>query len=780
MRAEAVVALVAMLPGAASAQWTSHLSYEGATFATVAAGMPVAGNGYALVARDDAEGRTVPISKVNLLTSVGISAVCGDGDRLVVGYSDGGIDMVDMESRTTENIPELRLSEQYTTKTINSITPNGNLYYMGFAGGVLEVDARRREIRSTWRVTADGANVSDVAVNTDHIFAATPTGVYRAPRGSRTLEDYRQWTLLPQPLGNVLNMVCRGDTLLTMVGTRGGEANLWRVVGEQAERLFAVGSYRHMSGDGGHIVITRTGQVDVYSPSMELEATVRQVGRGDTADAVPSPNFRQARMTDDGSLVVADASACLVVTTTGGMGRAYKPGGPLSNIASCMIAAGDDIYVGGPGRNGSFNNQGNPLRISTLHDGVWTSDSKTYADSREPCMLAANPRDPADVYVSTWGTGIFKIVDCKLDTQYAAGNSTLKDIFGGRNYVRSDALTFDNDGNLYVLACLVDSGLNVMTPDGRWHAYTYGPFGVAHSYVCMAATPNGNIWVGSSRMNNTNVSVFNIGGTPETPDDDLYMSSRPIETDRQCVGSLSLTDAETGDLVGERLTAVACGRDGVVWVGTEAGLLVTTDNATMLQTGQVRFSRVKVPRNDGTDLADYLLDGVGINGIAVDGADRKWVATATDGVYLVSADGTQTLLHFDASNSPLPDNNVGAVAVRQSNGEVFFATAAGLVSYRGDATAPADNLKEARVYPNPYSLSRGPGYVTIDRLEADANIYITDAAGNRVWSGKSLGGTARWDGTRSDGRRAAPGVYLAWMTAGSDGHRAVGKMLLIP
>ncbi len=780
MRLLPVVALVAALPGAASAQWTSHPSYEGAAFAAVAAGMPVAGNSFALVARDDAEARTLTLSKANLLTSVGISAVCGDGERLVVGYSDGGIDIVDMESRATENIPELKLSEQYPTKTINSITPCGGLYYMGFAGGVLEVDARRREIRSTWRVTAGGVGVADVAASSDHIFAATPDGVYRAPRASRTLEDYRQWELLPQPRGNVLNVVCRADTLLAMVGTRGGGATLWRVVGEQAESLFAVAGYRHMSGDGGRIVITATGQVDVYSPSLELEATVRGVGRAGAADAVLAPNFRQARMTEGGGLVVADAAACLVVTTTGGQGRAYRPAGPLSNISSCMIAAGDDIYVGGPGRNGSFNNQGNPARVSVLRDGVWTADGKTWADSREPCMLAANPRDPADVFLSTWGMGIFKIVDCKLDTQFTAGNSTLKDIFGGRGYVRSDALTFDNDGNLYVLACMVDSGVNVMTPDGRWHAYTYGPFGSAHSNVCMAATPNGNIWVGSSRMNNPHVSVFNIGGTPETPDDDLYMSSRPVETDRQCVGSLSLSDAETGDKVGERLTAVACGRDGVVWVGTEAGLLVTKDNATMLQTGQVRFGRVKVPRNDGTDLADYLLDGVGINGIAVDGADRKWVATSSDGVYLVSADGTRTLLHFDAANSPLPDNNVGAVAVRPSDGEVFFATAAGIVSYRGDATDPADNLDRARVFPNPYSLSRGPGYVSIDRLEADASVYVTDAAGNRVWSGKSLGGTARWDCVRSDGRRAAPGVYLVWMTAGADGHKAAGKMLIIP
>ena len=54
---------------------------------------------------------------------------------------------------------------------------------------------------------------------------------------------------------------------------------------------------------------------------------------------------------------------------------------------------------------------------------------------------------------------------------------------------------------------------------------------------------------------------------------------------------------------------------------------------------------MKVPRNDGTDYADYLLAGVPVTAIAVDGANRKWVGTQGDGVYLLSPDGVKTIHH---------------------------------------------------------------------------------------------------------------------------------------
>ena len=38
--------------------------------------------------------------------------------------------------------------------------------------------------------------------------------------------------------------------------------------------------------------------------------------------------------------------------------------------------------------------------------------------------------------------------------------------------------------------------------------------------------------------------------------------------------------------------------------------------------------RIKIPRNDGTGLADYMLGTESITSIAIDGANRKWLGTS--------------------------------------------------------------------------------------------------------------------------------------------------------
>lgn len=775
------VTMAALAPWpCAEAQWTLHTSFNGATMVAVAAGKAVAGNSYGLAYHDPAEGLTSTLDKANHLSSSGISAIKGNGDILFIGYADGDIDLVDMANMTTTNIPELRLNTKRNNKTINSITPQGTQYYIGYGGGVLEVDGRKAEIKSAWSVTADGVDVRGVALTTDHIYAATAAGIYRARRDSRLLEDPGQWSLMTTPRGNALCLAAMADTVYAAIGRAGGDVTLWKITADEATAKGRFGSFRHLSASRGKLVMTRGGEVDILGADMTAEATVTTVGRADTADAVAKPQFRMAEMMSDKTLAIADNDACLVISDTAGLGKAHKPNGPLSNISSCIAAAGDDICAGGPGRSGDLNSQGNPASVSVLRDGVWHSSAKTWANSREPCMVAANPRDPSDVFLSTWGTGIFKIADCQLDTQFTVGNSTLKDIFGGNRYVRTDAIAFDKTGNLYVLACMVDSGINVMTPEGQWHSYPYGPMGdgSTHSYSAMTVAPNGNVWVASSYMSGTHTSVFNIGGTPESCDDDLYMSTRGNEADKQYVGHIDLVDSETGEAVGERANTFAVDADGNVWVGMSAGLLVTKDNKTMLQTGTASFNRIKVPRNDGTNLADYLLDGEYINAIAVDGANRKWIGTDSDGAYLVSADGTSTIHHFTTANSPLPSDKVEGVAIRQSDGEIFFATPYGIASYKGDATEPSESLTSVRIYPNPFSLRHGPGVVSIDRLMGATTLFITDAAGNRVARLTSVGGKATWDGRRPDGRLAATGIYVVWMTANNGDSEAVGKLLV--
>ena len=99
-----------------------------------------------------------------------------------------------------------------------------------------------------------------------------------------------------------------------------------------------------------------------------------------------------------------------------------------------------------------------------------------------------------------------------------------------------------------------------------------------------------------------------------------------------------------------------------IWVGTNVGpLRLTTEQ--MKNPSEAIFEQIKIPRNDGTNLADYLLAGVDISCMAIDGGGRKWFGTNGNGVYLISADNMKQVQHFLSDNSKLISNNIESIAI---------------------------------------------------------------------------------------------------------------------
>ena len=86
--------------------------------------------------------------------------------------------------------------------------------------------------------------------------------------------------------------------------------------------------------------------------------------------------------------------------------------------------------------------------------------------------------------------------------------------------------------------------------------------------------------------------------------------------------------------------------------------------------------------------------------IAVDGADRKWIATH-HGVWLISADGQKVIYRFTKSNSHLLSDVVHHIVLNKENGEVFFLTDWGICSFRGTAIEPDIVKQKVIVFPNP-------------------------------------------------------------------------------
>lgn len=74
----------------------------------------------------------------------------------------------------------------------------------------------------------------------------------------------------------------------------------------------------------------------------------------------------------------------------------------------------------------------------------------------------------------------------------------------------------------------------------------------------------------------------------------------------------------------------------------------------------------------------------------------------------------------------------------------------------------ASSLANITIYPNPFYPNRGQGFVTIDRIPANAKIRIYTLSGDKVWEGSaSSTGVVIWRGTNKSGNLVASGIYLA-------------------
>ena len=761
----AVVQLLLLLVSVgASGQWSDHFSYASPTMATTVGEYMVVSNDVGAMVLQGYE--VTRLTKVNHLSDGGITAIGGDKTRLYVGYDNGNIDIVELKDRVTTNIPELKNSQNIEMRKILSMTAVGNRLLCGSQCGLVDIDIRKAEIRGIYKF--DGGLVRAATIADGQIYAATANGLYVGKADDPILEDLREWKQIDS--GECQGIAAKGDNSVAYVVKKDGSYILRETKGGTGTKdIDKIARYTGMSVSGDLIAITETDSIIVYNGGKK--STTLKAYTSGVSDGVIKAN---AISWKGDFLVVADQQKGLVVTDLAGKAGQVLLDGPGSNTTYRIGCAKGVLYATAGGTTEAYNNLWKVTEVYTMKDGRW-ADSK--GDGVDATDIAIDPNAGDSVYISTWGSGIFKVEGTALTEHYNGANSVLKDIFGGTNtYVRTKAIAYDNDHNLVVFHASMPEGIKVKTADNEWHAISYPPINELHSTEALVFTENGNGWAVLPRVNQ-GLFVFNMNGTIEDDSDDVYMSVMANDNDRRCKGQIRLIDGD-GELISNVVTSVAVDRDGVVWVGSDNGICRFTDDKHLFDGGTPTFSRVKVPRNDGTDLADYLLDGVTVKSIAVDGANRKWIGTYDQGVYVVSSDGLETDHTFNVDNSPLISNEIIDIAIDDESGEVYISTPLGLQSYRGEATGPAKKLEKIKVYPNPIRHGDSPGYVSMTGFEDGSRVIITDASGVLVRETVSLGGRATWDLRRPDGSRASAGIYIVWATNGDGTNKAIGKIMV--
>lgn len=380
--------------------------------------------------------------------------------------------------------------------------------------------------------------------------------------------------------------------------------------------------------------------------------------------------------------------------------------------------------------------------------------------------------DPTDnTHVAVGGRcGLYEFQNGRLLKYYNQQNSPLKGAIDrnntlGNDYTLVHGVKYDQQGNLWLLNSQTNNtSLLELTKDGEWINH-HSQLLTKSNGVTLEALRNmfidsrGLLWFVNSNWNEPAVFCYNMENELLRRYDNFVNQDGTsyILTSVYCV---------TEDL------------EGNIWIGTSHGPFMIEKSGVGEET--VVFNQVKVPRNDGSNYADYLLSGVSTSHIAIDGGGRKWFATNGAGVFLISADNMEQLQYFTAENSKLLSNNVLSVCINQQTGEVFFLTEQGLCSYMSDASQATTEMSKDNVYayPNPVTPDY-TGLITVTGLSLNADVKILSSSGKLIAQGRSNGGTFTWDGCNRNGNRVASGIYMV-ATATSDGKKGtVCKIAII-
>lgn len=433
-----------------------------------------------------------------------------------------------------------------------------------------------------------------------------------------------------------------------------------------------------------------------------------------------------------------------------------QPGGPKYNNFYGMRFVNNLLYTCG-GLWGHLIDAGRPGTIQVLDKDNWTiyDDSiaaKTGIKYVDVNSVDVDPLDPNHVFAGA-KSGLYEFQNGKFIKHYNSENSLITSFNNtSKNYQLITSVKFDTDGNLWMLNSQSPSNQSLIeyTKDGKWVSHHKPELYNLGSLECLMQDSRGLLWF--------------VNNHHELPSIYCYQAS----TDQlNKYSSFVNEDGATLSPVFVRYVTEDKNQD--IWIGTNIGPLLLYKKDITSDTPI--FTQVKVPRNDGTNYADYLLSGVDISCIAIDGSNRKWFGTNGNGIYVISNDCLTQIYHFTTNNSNLLSNNIEAIAINEQTGEVFAGTDKGLCSYMSDASSPNNEMTKDNVwaYPNPVKPDY-TGLITITGLSFDADIKIVTTNGILINQGRSNGGTYTWNGKDLKGQKVASGIYMV-ETATSDGSK---------
>lgn len=741
--------------------WQSLLSYHNATMAEPAGHLIYAvGNGglYAYDKDDQSVHcywKSTPLSDTDIVQMI----YNKPNKTLVLIYANGNIDLL-VNDEQVYNIPDYMNKNMTTDKSINSLSTSGDFAYLSTMFGIVKINLKRKEITDTYQLNS---LVHNCIEKDGRIHAATDKGLY-VGNITDNLLDAANWQLVTNKVFNRLEYykgVLIGSSLNDGLYTIGSD--------NDGISYLLKGDYSYLRCFSDKLIASNDGYVALFHDINAwsylwsgLDTRVITYENGCYWAACNAKGLMGFTFNKEDNLF-----APIVNSIT--------PNSPKRNwIDHITSVEGGLLIAGGGSAANSFNRPGT---IMMFTDGNWSSfqeegiSSATGIAYKDIMQVVQDPTDENRHYASSFGQGVYEFYKGKFKTLYNEQNSSLQSALPGtpeaKDYVRTSGLCFDADNNLWVTNSESKYGIHVLTPAGQWIPLTYSSLKPMHTLRQSLIDRNGNYWCIASMEFSMGVFALNHNGTINNQSDDR---EKFVES----------FDNQDGNSVNHKgFNCMVEDLDGTIWMGTGQGVILLTQPQRFFEEGY-RCTQIKVARNDGTNLADFLLANDNVLAIAVDAANRKWLGTESNGIYLVTPDGQETVHHFTKENSPLPDNTITAISIDHKSGDVYMGTGKGLVAYRSDAVEGAERFEKSEVYtyPNPVKPDYD-GVITVTGMMRDSDVKIVNVSGSLIYQGQSLGGQFVWNGRNRYGERVASGVYFVVASDKEGNEGVITKIVMI-
>ncbi|MDE7378037.1 MAG: regulator [Paraprevotella sp.] len=702
--------------------------------------------------------------KVNNLSDYKIVCMdyCTSQKKLILVYENGNIDLL-YENGEIVNLPQLK-NKTLITKTINNLFVHKDMAFITTSFGVVIVDMKKEEIADTYDFNR---YVTAITANDTLIYLTTKTELLVGDR-TKNLKDEKNWTFK-------CNWTCDkmvlfdGELFSFRKGLGIYKHNVNLVPSKRINEKFL-----YMGISGGKLISGTANKQYIFDSAKDFKTEEEEDFKTDNEKVIRYDNDFTYLTYSKGTYWASRGLHGLQPYKLANqqwtaLQGSIQPDSPVRDYTCYLRFAGERLLIAGAFYN--YTGKVYPGTVMYYENGKWTNFEeediyqKTGSIYRNMTTIAQDPSDPSHHFVTSTRNGLYEFKDGKFIKKYDNRNSSLYSIFPNDEksweVVCCSGATYDKEGNLWMLNNQVDTIFKVMKPDGKWVRLYYPELKGAETCDFIMFDSNNNIWMNSRRVEKRGIFVLNTNGTLEKTSDDTHYLRQEITNQ----------DGTTYNEVSQYY-CIAEDHDGKIWIGTSQGPFVINNPAEFTHS-DFTYEQIKIARNDGSNLADYLLNGIAVTCIVVDGGNRKWIGTSYNGAYLVSADGQEMIHHFTTENSPLLSDNIYSIAIHPRTGEVFFGTDNGLVSYASDATEPEEELEDDNIYayPNPVKPDYD-GPVSIVGLTRDSEVKITSNTGQLVYSGISNGGMFTWNVRTRQGKRVSSGIYNV-IASTADGEEAV-------